>query len=522
MATETLEQRRLGDRWLVEEPIARGGMSTVYRGLDELTGERVAIKVLRPDLKPELRSAERFRREARLASRLDHENIVALRSHGELDGGRYFLVLEHIDGVSLHRAIHADAPFGVRRSLRIAIQIAKALAHAHENKILHRDLKPGNVLLSHRWEAPDVVKVLDFGLAKSLARDDGDTLTRTGLIFGTPEYISPEQACGQPADGRCDIYAAGAILFEMLVGRPPFIGKGVFETLRQQVIEQAPAPSDVRDDLSVPPVVEQIISKCLEKRPENRFASAAHLSRALEAASRHLAGLSSHSDSGVADSQMPTMGQDRAALLDGDEAARAEYDQLRRHRQETLRRATAHLRWGPVAGRIDELLARIAQIEQLELDQGAELALATSAMEELRAESLTVISQLRLENIDRQMEATTLREALERSDDDPAEVAEQLGAIGQQLEEIERRLHHAERELAERMTEHQAETEQLQRRLANIQATLDGGYDELAAVIRGATAGHDLDEELKQLLEDLDSFDRWIAGHKAIIDGAPG
>jgi predicted Ser/Thr protein kinase len=516
MTLESLEGQLINERWRVGAPLARGGMSTVYRGRDEQTGEPVAVKILRPDLKPELRSAERFQREARAAARLDHPNIVALRGHGEFEGGQFFLVMEYIDGVSLQQAIFEDAPFGVRRALRVAAQIADALAHAHGNRVLHRDLKPGNVVLVHRHKEPDVVKVLDFGLAKIQGHDEADTLTRAGLVFGTPEYMSPEQACGGEIDGRCDVYACGAILFEMLAGRPPFVGGGVFETLRKQVIDPPPAISEVRADVVVHPLVERIVLRCLEKRPENRFASAAQLARALRAAARHLTTPRVQRDSsGTVDSQMPTMGQDRAILLDADEAAKAEYEQLRRHRQETLRRAAALLHDSGAGLRLRELLDRIGLEERAELELGAELAVVDHATDEARADALGDISRLRLANIDAQMEATRLREQLRGAPDEA--VTAQLALVGVELERLERQLYDAERTLAERVEALGAQHGALGSRIAERQEILDACFDELATLVRSQAAPPQ--SELGDLLEDLDTFDRWIAAHKAIAGG---
>ncbi len=518
MSTDSLIGRRLDSRWTVGEPIARGGMSTVYHGRDEESGDQVAIKVLRLDLKPELRSAERFQREARIAQRLQHENIVAVRDHGQIDKRQWYLVMELIEGVSLAQAIRQDAPLGVRRALRITAQLADALAQAHRQQVFHRDLKPGNALLLHRRDEPDVVKVLDFGLAKSLAPGEADTLTRTGLVFGTPEYISPEQACGQPVDGRCDIYACGAILFEMLAGRPPFVGNGVFETLRKQVVDPAPAPSDICKDIVVPGMVDRIVLKCLEKQPENRFGSAAQLARALRAVNRHLGRRSSQRESGhVADSQVPTMGQNRATLLDGDDAAHAEYEQLRRHRQETLRRAAKTLERSPSAKAIHLIFEHIATAEQLDIDQGADLAVATNAMEEARAEALVEISQLRIQNIDQRMEATSLRERIEASPNDEALVA-RFAAIGDLLALLERQLHEAEQRLVRQTGDFERSCEVLRDRLKATQETIDSCFNDLQTAVRSA-AGPAPEGELRQLLEDLDSFEQWIAGHEAIIAG---
>lgn len=520
MAVESLEGRKVGDRWMIVEPVARGGMSTVYQGRDEVAGEDVAIKILRADLKPELRSVERFQREARAASRLDHPNIISFMSHGELDGRHFYLVMEYIDGVSLQEAIFENAPFGVRRTLRIGAQIAEALSHAHQKKVLHRDLKPGNIVLVHRRKHPDFVKILDFGLAKIQGHDEADTLTRAGLVFGTPEYMSPEQACGQAVDGRCDIYACGAIMFEMLTGRPPFSGGGIFDTLRSHVIEPPPSPGDVRGDVVIPPLVERIVLRCLEKRPENRFASASQLARALRAMGKNLAGPRTKKDSsGVADSQIPTMGHDRAILFDADDAAQAEYQQLRRHRQETLRRAAALLEGQELALQLKVLLTTIGEHEHVDIDLGAELAVVDSAFEEARSHALEEISRLRLTNIDKQMEATRLKELIEAGNDDPAAL-EQLSRIGQELDLLERQLFEAEKTFSLQSEEFNEQRESMRSRITDNQSDIDRQFDTLASMVRHA-AGPAPTGELAQLLEDLDSFERFIAAHDALKGGVP-
>jgi len=522
MSSDPLEGRSIEGRWVVGEPIGRGGMSTVYLGHDELDGTPVAIKTLKPGLKPELRSAERFRREARAASRVEHPNVISIAAHGELDDGQCYLVMEHAEGVSLQRAIRIEAPFGPRRVLRVARQIVSALARAHAEGVLHRDLKPANVVLSHRRGEPDFVKVLDFGLAKIIGHDEADTLTKAGLIFGTPEYMSPEQAVGQAVDGRCDLYALGAMLYEMLVGWPPFRGEGVFETVRMQVAEHPLAPRDVRSDISVPPMLEGVVLRCLEKRPEDRFESADHLGRVLAAVAAQLDPSGADEDdydSGAPDSREATMTFDRAVLLDADEAARAEFMQLRRHRQETLRRAGIELESSPSAPTLVSLFERIDRLEQLGVDRGADLAVADSAAEEARGKAEEHISGLRLEYIDRHMEATQLREVIS-ADEDTAGAAERLAAIANEIELLAAQVHAAERALAKTLGVAKKERQALAAKYADAEDAIDECYDEVASHVR-ASMNLEAEGELGDLISDLDSFDRWIAAHQPAQEGEP-
>ncbi|MCB9539047.1 MAG: serine/threonine protein kinase [Myxococcales bacterium] len=259
-------------------PIGAGGMGTVYRAVQEVIGRRVAVKVLRPDIAAAPGAVARFHREARAASQLTHPNVVTVHDFGQLPDGAMYLVLEFIDGLSLHQVQQSVGRLPVDRVGRIMGQVLDALEEAHSQGIVHRDLKPENVLLSHHAGNVDFVKVVDFGLARV---QDEVTLTEPGELFGTPLYLSPEQARGQRADHRADLYAVGVMIFEMLVGRPPFEASSSMAVLMKHMRAQAPRFTDVWPEARFPPALEAVVLTALQKDPTDRFQRAAEMRDAL-------------------------------------------------------------------------------------------------------------------------------------------------------------------------------------------------------------------------------------------------
>lgn len=266
--------RTLSGRYVIEERIGVGGMGTVYRAKHEVVGRDVAVKFLAPELSYEPTNRTRFLREARAANRINHEHIIDITDFGETDDGHVYLVMEYLDGIPLSRAIE-DGALEMTRSLRIMRQIAKALARAHELDVVHRDVKPDNIFLLRGYEG-DFVKLLDFGLAQM----KGELrVTATGTVFGTPEYIAPEQARGAPLGPPADLYSAGCVLFEMLTGQLPFTGSTP-DLILKHLREPARAPSFHVPTL--PPEVDAIVLRLLEKKPDDRYATAHELVQALD------------------------------------------------------------------------------------------------------------------------------------------------------------------------------------------------------------------------------------------------
>ncbi|NNF08698.1 MAG: Stk1 family PASTA domain-containing Ser/Thr kinase, partial [Acidimicrobiia bacterium] len=255
----------LAERYRLTDHLARGGMADVYAAHDELLGRRVAVKMLHANFATDEAFVQRFRREAQAAANLTHPNIVSIYDTGK-DGGSYYIVMELVEGRTLREVLRSEGPLLPRRAAEIASEVAAALSVAARGGLAHRDVKPGNILLTPTGS----VKVTDFGIAR--AWDDSEELTKTGAVIGTATYFSPEQAQGHPADGRSDLYALGVVLFEMLTGRPPFSGETPVSIAYQHVSENASVPSASNPD--VPAELDAIVMRALEKNPLDRYQSA--------------------------------------------------------------------------------------------------------------------------------------------------------------------------------------------------------------------------------------------------------
>ncbi|HEY0715444.1 MAG TPA: protein kinase, partial [Polyangia bacterium] len=287
-APSKLVGKMLAGRYQIKRLIGEGGMGRVYEAEHMEIGRRVAVKVLHPAYSRTPEVVERFRREARAASKVGHPNIVDVTDSGTTDDGSFFFVMEFIEGAELGLVIFKQGPMTFARALHIAAQMCDALESAHQAGIIHRDLKPENVLLITREGHPDFVKVLDFGIAKNADVEEtaknGRRLTRPGVAMGTPEYMAPEQAAGKPADPRSDIYAVGSIMYEMLSGNPPYDGDNVMEVLHKKANQPPPALKEARPDLPIEVVelVERAMARNPTARPQSMAALAADL-RALAA-----------------------------------------------------------------------------------------------------------------------------------------------------------------------------------------------------------------------------------------------
>ncbi len=256
----------LADRYEIREEIGRGGMATVFLAHDLRHGSRVAIKVLHPELAGSM-GAPRFIREIQITARLQHPNILPVLDSGEAAGTSYF-VMPFVEGESLAQRLKRETRLSVSEAVRLAAEVADALAHAHQAGVIHRDIKPGNILLSHGHAI-----VADFGIARALDLSVGERLTDSGLAVGTVTYMSPEQAGADEIDGRSDIYSLGCVLYEALSGTPPFTGPSAQAIMARSAIDPVPSLYTLRQ--SVPPALEAAITKALAKVPQDRFESAA-------------------------------------------------------------------------------------------------------------------------------------------------------------------------------------------------------------------------------------------------------
>ncbi len=267
------EQRLVGDRYELGRLLGYGGMAEVHLGRDIRLNRQVAIKVLRADLARDPSFQTRFRREAHSAGSLNHPSIVAVYDTGEdqtPDGPVPFIVMEYVDGRTLREVLSSEGMLDPRRAMQIVAEVCAALDFSHRAGIVHRDIKPGNVMITKAG----AVKVMDFGIARAVA-DGAATVTQTAAVIGTAQYLSPEQARGEPVDARSDVYSTGCLLYELLTGHPPFQGDSPVALAYQHVRESAPVPSSVNP--RVPRSVDAIVMKALAKNALNRYQSAGEM-----------------------------------------------------------------------------------------------------------------------------------------------------------------------------------------------------------------------------------------------------
>ncbi|MCC6875829.1 MAG: serine/threonine protein kinase [Sandaracinaceae bacterium] len=294
----------LGERYRITGRLGTGGIGIVYRAVQLPLERPVAIKVLHDDMLSigELRA--RFEREARALSALTHPHVVGISDYG-IDAGRPYLVMELLEGRTLEEIVRGD-PIEPARALWIVRQILRGLAFAHAKGISHRDLKPANVFLQRMPDGTEHVKLLDFGLARIVETEDsGDTaLTHRGVVFGTPAYMSPEQASGSPADERSDVYSAAALLFELLAGRRPFIGDTRADLIRAHLTAPVPRLASIRPELRVRPELVELIDVAMAKEVRDRYADARDMLAALDAIEEPAAWLVADDEVSIAATQI--------------------------------------------------------------------------------------------------------------------------------------------------------------------------------------------------------------------------
>jgi serine/threonine protein kinase len=272
----------LGDRYEVVAFLGSGGMSVVYKGRHRLMNKMVAIKMLHSKLLGDTLTMKRFQQEAEGTSRLGHNNVVTVHDFGVTDSQQPYLVMDFVAGKTIAQILDQNGFIPVERSLNIFVQICQGLNHAHKHGIIHRDLKPSNIMLLDSVEG-ELVKILDFGLAKLLPTDGESVqkLTQTGEFFGTAYYMSPEQCAGNAIDLRSDIYSLGCVMYETLVGLPPFMADNVLKTMQCHSNEIPRTFREVRQDIEIPAALETIVRKCIEKKPEDRYQSVDELLKEL-------------------------------------------------------------------------------------------------------------------------------------------------------------------------------------------------------------------------------------------------
>ena len=276
LSTDPLLGHTLDGKYRLDSQLGIGGMGTVYRARHLLIDRPVAVKVLNPRFVEDEAARTRFQREARAAGRLQHTNAVTVTDFGQSQDGYVYIVMELLEGRTLRDILAKEAPLDAARSVSIMLQVAAAVAAAHEAGIIHRDLKPANIFIVQRAEVPSVVKVLDFGIAKlaaeSLEEDDIKSLTQVGAMIGTPRYMSPEQCDGAELTPAADVYSLGVILYEMLTGAVPFSGSTPLAIAMKHTSELPRRPREFV--ASIPPALEEVVLHALEKNPQARPANA--------------------------------------------------------------------------------------------------------------------------------------------------------------------------------------------------------------------------------------------------------
>jgi tRNA A-37 threonylcarbamoyl transferase component Bud32 len=265
----------------VQKVIGDGGMGSVFLAEHVTLRKKVALKVLHPELCRDQTHVDRFLQEARAASMIDHDNIVNIVDFGTVPGGSVVFAMEYLEGRDLSGALRADGRMPWPRVQNFMLQIVRALNAAHAKGIVHRDLKPANCFVVTKSDGREFIKLLDFGIAKVTDSENDKGLTRTGAVFGTAKYMAPEQACGETADGRTDIYATAVLMYELLTGVVPFDGDNFMRVLSRHLTEPLTLPSTMAPDAGIPPMVESIVVKALSKKREDRYQSMGEFEAAL-------------------------------------------------------------------------------------------------------------------------------------------------------------------------------------------------------------------------------------------------
>jgi len=276
----------LGQNYEILSIIGKGGMGVVYKARHHALDRIVAIKMLKADLLTDENSYLRFQVEAVAASRLTHPNVVAVHDYGVAPTGQPFLIMEYVEGKSLSTLISEEGALTVHRALPIFVQACNALEHAHHKSVIHRDVKPSNIILIQPEGKSDLVKVVDFGIAQvGELKQEGLKLTKTGEIFGSPVYMSPEQCTGDTVDERTDIYSMGALMYETLMGVVPFAGATTVDTIQKKFSEEPKPFILVRPGHNIPAAIESVVMKALQRESNRRFQTMSQLQTAMESAS---------------------------------------------------------------------------------------------------------------------------------------------------------------------------------------------------------------------------------------------
>lgn len=379
--------KTLAGKFRIIDFIGQGGMGTVYLAEHETLPRRFAIKILKNDYLTNELFVERFRREAIAASRVVHPNVVYITDFGRLPEGNFYIVMEFLEGTGLDKLLDSQGRIPLSRALPILIQVADALDHMHKMGVIHRDLKAENVLLVEERNRIDVVKILDFGIARLMVPDcTNSRITAHGQVFGTPEYMSPEQASDKPLDGRSDIYALGILAFELVTGQPPFVSEKSSDVLHAHIAQMPPAPSSLVPDQLIPRLFDGVVLRCLAKKPTERYATAGEVRAELMRVQTVLLNMAAHmaqtAEEVRKENQIPT--GPRPALAADNPMS---FIEMRSIAHETLVELTLRL---VEAGLLDisysRFVDKIMQLENEISSLSAAIAFREQEFEQIRAE----------------------------------------------------------------------------------------------------------------------------------------
>ena len=539
MQQTNLIGRAIAGRFEIIRMIGQGGMGTVYEARHRTLPRRFALKVLRPQYTGSRDFVRRFEREAVAASRIEHPNVVYITDFGRTDDGLLYLVMEYLQGAGLDEVLSRTIRLPLNRVLSILAQLADALHCAHDVDVVHRDLKPENILLTEVRGKRDVVKVLDFGIAKVRMPDRmEETLTRQGQVFGTAEYMSPEQATGDPVDGRSDIYALGCLAYEMITGNPPFVGRPV-EVLQAHVHSPVLAPSVRLRDYPVPSSIDALVLRCLAKEPADRYQSGNELLQSLMRCRGALLGARTKSATGEACSvglsatrsemisgwhsiggEVPDLfadegGSPAPVVADVEQSVAPRHtsvEELRDRYNDVLREVTLGLVQSALASReTSEALDRLLLVEEEAASLTGTIALAEQNFDRIRFDYSQREKRLREAVLDL---STTRAQLLGRTQADPQQREKLQGQIRDleyQIGELKNRCAEIAEECAEEIGKLDHEVKSLRQAQQERDAEAAALYESLRTKVEALRPRASTSAELLALYRRLDAADNATA-----------
>jgi serine/threonine protein kinase len=543
----------IAKRFEITDIIGEGGMGTVYMAQHTTIPRRFAIKILKEEMAEDPVFVERFRREAIAASRVVHPNVVYITDFGQLPSGHHYMVMEHLEGESLEDVLDRQGRMRLSRALHVLIQLSDALSHAHNMGVVHRDLKLENILLCEVRGHKDVVKLVDFGIAVIMGDEQAGRRAKIkGQVFGTPEYMSPEQAMDRRQDGRSDIYSLGILGFELVTGDPPFLGEPT-QILHAHLQRQPPAPSSQLPGRRIPVAFDACILRCLAKKPEGRYASAAELRRDLLKLRGMLAGLDERAPTEASSRAHPafhpgnqgpwqSIGNLQESVLSAielppsepptssppppppddlvvDQEVSLSTTELRESYHQALKELAFSL--GESALRSDEmteLLDRLLQLEEEEAALSAQIALMEQNFERIRFETNDLETMLRHAILDLTLERTDL---LEGRANPREEILRQAKDLGYQIEQLEGRLDEVLTDRAERIEALNQEIQDFRKTRSERSWEVAETYIELHNVVeevRAKASG----EKLKLLYRRADELREKLEATRRNVTGVSG